>query len=358
MTIAALVRARAGDERVGLRFEDASWTWAEVVVEARRRAAFFRAHAPSDAPLHVGVLLDNIPEFWFTLCGAALAGATVVGINPTRRGPELARDIAHTHCAFVLTERSHLALFDTAGDLGIPGPLYVVDDPAWLGALAPFADAPLPDVDPAPTDTFMLIFTSGTTGAPKAVRMGHARLAAYGGKLAEMFALTPDDVCYSVMPLFHSNAAVAGFTNVLAVGRDGRVAPPLLRHELPARPPPLRRHVLQLRRQAAELHPRDTCRGRRCRQPVAGCVRERGLTPRHRSVRDALRLRRRRRVRLDRGRIEHVAHPRHPEGLARDAGRSGPARRSSIPTPRRNARPRASTRRAGSSTPTRRSARS
>jgi fatty-acyl-CoA synthase len=64
----------------------------------------------------------------------------------------------------------------------------------------------------------MLIFTSGTTGAPKAVRMGHGRLAAYGARLAEMFTLTPADVCYSVMPLFHSNAAVAGFANVLASG--------------------------------------------------------------------------------------------------------------------------------------------
>ena len=51
--------------------------------------------------------------------------------------------------------------------------------------------------------------------------MGHARLAAYGGKLAEMFGLDPDDVCYSVMPLFHSNAAVAGFANVLAAGATG-----------------------------------------------------------------------------------------------------------------------------------------
>ena len=61
-----------------------------------------RAPRPADAPFHVGVLLDNVPEFFFTLCGAALAGATVVGINPTRRGAELARDIAHTDCAFVL----------------------------------------------------------------------------------------------------------------------------------------------------------------------------------------------------------------------------------------------------------------
>src|SRR6516165_2171137 len=120
MTIAELVRARAGDRRVGLLFEDEEWTWAEVVDVAARRAAFFRAHAPVGAPSHVGVLLDNIPEFWFALCGAALAGATVVGINPTRRGAELARDIAHSDCAFVLTESSHLELFGAAPAGSVP----------------------------------------------------------------------------------------------------------------------------------------------------------------------------------------------------------------------------------------------
>jgi fatty-acyl-CoA synthase len=221
LTIGELVRARAGDGRVGLRFEDSVWTWAEVVDEAARRAAFFRANAPADAPFHVGVLLDNIPEFWFTLCGAALAGATVVGINPTRRGAELARDIVHSDCAFVLTEAAHLELFEAAGETAVPGGVHVVDSPEWSAALAPFAGAELPPSGPSPADTFMLIFTSGTTGAPKAVRMGHARLAAYGGKLAEMFALGPDDVCYSVMPLFHSNAAVAGFANILTAGATG-----------------------------------------------------------------------------------------------------------------------------------------
>jgi fatty-acyl-CoA synthase len=221
LTIGDLVRARTGDERVGLRFEDSSWTWAEIVDHAVQRAAFFRAHAPADAPFHVGVLLDNVPEFWFILCGAALAGATVVGINPTRRGAELARDIAHTDCAFVLTETAQLDLFEAAGNVVAPGGVFVVDSAEWTDAIAPFAGAEPGADGPAPADTFMLIFTSGTTGAPKAVRMGHARLAAYGGKLAEMFALGPDDVCYSVMPLFHSNAAVAGFANILAAGATG-----------------------------------------------------------------------------------------------------------------------------------------
>ena len=62
----------------------------------------------------------------------------------------------------------------------------------------------------------MLIFTSGTTGAPKAVRMSHGKLTGWGSNLAGRFPLTPDDVCYSAMPLFHSNAAVAGYTAPIA----------------------------------------------------------------------------------------------------------------------------------------------
>ena len=203
-TIADLIRARADDDRVGLRFEDEAWTYSELVAASAQRAAWLLAHKPADAPFHLGVLLDNVPEFWILLGAAALSGATLVGINPTRRGAELARDLHHTDCALLVTESSHLDLLDGAGEVVPRDALYVSDAPEWAATLAPYAGAPLPDVEISPADVFMLIFTSGTTGAPKAVRMSHGKLNGWGSNLAGRFPLTPDDVCYSAMPLFHS----------------------------------------------------------------------------------------------------------------------------------------------------------
>ncbi len=217
-TIADVVRARAGDDRIGLRFEDESWTYAELVDACSQRAAFLLAHKPADAPFHVGVLLDNVPEFWMMLGAAALSGATLVGINPTRRGAELVRDLQHTDCALLVTESAQLELLAGATDAVPRDSVFVVGTPEWEAALAPHRGAPLPSVEVSPADIFMLIFTSGTTGAPKAVRISHGKLSGWGTNLASRFPLTADDVCYSAMPLFHSNAAVAGYTAPMAAG--------------------------------------------------------------------------------------------------------------------------------------------
>ena len=65
---------------------------------------------------------------------------------------------------------------------------------------------------------FMLIFTSGTSGRPKAVRITHEKVTFPGQYLAERFGLTADDVHYVAMPLFHSNAVMAGWAPALVTG--------------------------------------------------------------------------------------------------------------------------------------------
>ena len=215
-TIAELVAARADDDSTGLLFENRSWTWAEVAHECAVRAALLRATRPHDRPFHVGVLLDNIPEYVFLLGGAALAGAAVVGINPTRRGAELADDIRHTDCGIVVTEAAHLPLL--AGlDLG-PGlggdRIVSVESGTWRDWLAEYAAAPVPAELPGPETLFVLIFTSGSTGAPKAVRGTQGRFAMLGARMP----FGPDDVLYCSMPLFHGNALASNFVPALTTG--------------------------------------------------------------------------------------------------------------------------------------------
>jgi len=219
-TVAELLVARAEDDHTGLRFEDESWTWRQVVAESEVRARMLSA-LRRQGPFHVGVLLENVPEYLFLLGGAALAGATVVGINPTRRGPELARDIGHTACQLIVTDSSQLPLLDGL-DTGVrpdrvllaDGPGYPprpADAPASAGADAPFEL-------PGPDTLYLLLFTSGSTGAPKAVRVSQGRMASQASVMAGGSGFGPGDVMYCAMPMFHGNALNTCVVPAIAAG--------------------------------------------------------------------------------------------------------------------------------------------
>ncbi|WP_369271265.1 AMP-binding protein [Streptomyces sp. R11] len=215
-TVAELVAARWGDHRPGLWFEGGMLTQHEMAAGAAVRAALLADLLPPGVEPHIGVLLDNTPEYPLWLSAAALAGAAVAGINPTRRGAELARDILHTECRVLITERAHLPLLT---GLDLPGlRLLLTDSAEYEALLAPYADA-RPDASrAAPHDRLLLYFTSGSTGAPKAAICSQGRLAAAGRSLAEQFRVRPDDVHYVCMPMFHGNAVIADWAPALAAG--------------------------------------------------------------------------------------------------------------------------------------------
>ena len=216
-TMADLVRARAGDGHPGLLFEDESWTYGEYVSACAERAALL-AELRRPGAFHVGVLLDNVPEFAMWLGAAALTGAVVVGVNPTRRGAELARDITHTECQLLVTETRYAPLLDGLYTGVDARRLLVTDSDAYAGAVDAHRGAPLPDVEVAESDLYLLLFTSGTSGAPKACLCSQGRLAGIGVTLSSMVGLNADDVCYVAMPMFHSNALMAGWAPALAGG--------------------------------------------------------------------------------------------------------------------------------------------
>ncbi|WP_370412975.1 AMP-binding protein [Streptomyces fradiae] len=224
-TVAELVRRQWNDHRTGLRDERTTLTHHQVAAGAAARAALLTELMPPrpGREPHLGLLLDNTPEYPLWLGAAALAGAAVAGINPTRRGAELARDIRHTDCRVLVTQRAHLPLLD-----GLPLPaglrVLVTDTDAYATLLAPYGTATPHDtfLRPAarPDTRFLLSFTSGSTGAPKAAVCSQGRLAAAGASLVSHFRIRPDDTHYICMPMFHGNAVIADWAPALAAGAD------------------------------------------------------------------------------------------------------------------------------------------
>ncbi|MFE7761935.1 long-chain-fatty-acid--CoA ligase [Streptomyces sp. NPDC057438] len=215
-TVAQLVADRWDDHRPGLWFEEQVLTHHEVAAGAAARAALLADHLPPTAEPHVGVLLDNTPEFPLWLSAAALAGAAVAGVNPTRRGPELARDILHTECRLLITEQAHLPLLDRLELDGVR--ILVTDTQPYAELLAPYADARPDPTRAGPADRLLLYFTSGSTGAPKAALCSQGRLAAAGRALVDRFGVRRDDVHYVCMPMFHGNAVIADWAPALVAG--------------------------------------------------------------------------------------------------------------------------------------------
>ena len=237
MTVADLVRRNGTDptirDRPFLVFDDFVLTHAEYYRESCRWAQMLLSRKPAEAPFHLGVLLDNLPEYLLAFGGAALAGATVVGINNTQRGDNLARDIVHSDCAFLVTEPAQLELTEPiraqltaisderllvvtrwsrgrAGDRRGAMPTTRLED-----ALGAADDPRIPIAEETP---LCLVFTSGTTGAPKAVVISHKRMCSTGEYVGGLMHVGRDDTGYIAMPLFHANSQQCGFMPALMQG--------------------------------------------------------------------------------------------------------------------------------------------
>jgi fatty-acyl-CoA synthase len=218
VTVGQLIRARASEraDALFLAFEQQHWTYGDYLTRCLKVANSLSALLGD--PRHVGVLMENRPEYLDVLGGAALSGSVVVGINATRRGPELERDIRHTDCRLLITD-------DTYGEL-----LRGLDVPPTLRVGGSFDDA----VDAAETtdrgwpvsddDLFLLIFTSGTTGAPKAVKCSHKRMVGTGTMVADLVELTAFDRAYVTLPMFHSNPLMCGYMPTLIRGASMALA--------------------------------------------------------------------------------------------------------------------------------------
>lgn len=173
----------------------------------------------------VGILLPASVDLVATLLAAAKLGAIAVPVNARFRATELGQIVAHSGMAVLVTAPEHLELVaDTLPDLDR-------QDPAGLAcAAAPelrrvlllsgahpgctdagaMADRAVPDGEVwfeqesvRVRDTAVLVYTSGTTAAPKAAMLSHEALCRLAVGIGDRLGYTAQDRIWTAIPLFH-----------------------------------------------------------------------------------------------------------------------------------------------------------
>ena len=229
-------------------------------------------------------------------------------------------DIRRADCQILLTDAEHRAPARRARPAGVRVLDVAADE--WADLLAAGAGELAPHREVGAMDTFMMIFTSGTSGEPKAVQVPHLMVLFSGPTWSSGSRSPPTTSATSRCRCSTPTRCVAGWAVALGSGAAMVPAQFSASRFLDGRAP-LRRDVHELRRQAARLragHPRAA---RRRRQPAAGRLRQRGERPRHRGVRRAVRLHGDGRLRLDRARGHH--HPRRRHARRARSARASPA---------------------------------
>ncbi len=216
-TAAELFVRYADRDDVAAHFEDRSYSWRELALESRRRAALWSELRDPHAPPHVGVLLDNTAEYLFWLGAAALTRSVIIGINATYRGAELAQLIDYTDCQALVTSDGYADLLSDAPSR-VPAERVVHTERAdyadQLAALEPSVAHVPAEAD----DLYLLIFTSGSTGFPKAVRCTQGRFARTGVHVKTVAELGPGSAVYAPLPFFHSSSLFTGLASALQAG--------------------------------------------------------------------------------------------------------------------------------------------
>ena len=206
--------ARYGD-RVFIRFGAEKLTYAEANATANRYAAALAGNGVGRGDV-VGIMLRNSPDAVLLMLAAVKCGAVAGMLNYHQRGEVLAHSIGLLDAKALVAESDLIdAIKDSGAD--VDG-LVTLEDFRERAADKP-TDNPRSASQVQARDTAFYIFTSGTTGHPKASVMTHHRwlraLAAFGGLGLRLKA---DDTLYCPLPLYHNNALTVAVSSVINAG--------------------------------------------------------------------------------------------------------------------------------------------
>jgi fatty-acyl-CoA synthase len=206
--------ARFGD-RVFIRFGEQQLTYREANATANRYAAVLAARGVGRGDV-VGIMLRNSPNAVLMMLAAVKCGAVAGMLNYHQRGEVLAHSLGLLDAKVLVVESDLVEAVEECGGPAVAPT--TVEEVQRLAATAPTTN-PASASAVLAKDTAFYIFTSGTTGHPKASVMTHRRwLAALGAFGGLGLRLKGSDTLYSCLPLYHNNALTVAVGSVINSG--------------------------------------------------------------------------------------------------------------------------------------------
>jgi fatty-acyl-CoA synthase len=179
------------------------WSYREVLAAAERGAQRLSARFEPGEP--VAVWAGNSPEWVLLEFAAGLAGVTLVTVNPAYQADELAHVLGHSKARGLFMAAEHRSrplppiLAQVRGRLPQLREVILLEE--WDQFSATDSSSPLPDIDPG--GPAQILYTSGTTGRPKAAVLTHRGLTNNARLAAATIGMRAGDIAVNPMPLFH-----------------------------------------------------------------------------------------------------------------------------------------------------------
>ena len=208
-------RAAQYGDRVFLKFDDQQITYRKANETVNRYAAVLAAKGVGHGDV-VGIMLRNSPDSVLLMLATVKCGATAGMLNYHQRGNVLAHSIGLLDAKAIIAESD---LIEPITESGVQTTgLTTVEEMRQAATTAPTTN-PATTAAVLAGDKAFYIFTSGTTGMPKASVMTHYRwlraLAGFGGL---GLRLNSSDTLYCCLPLYHNNALTVSVGSVLNAG--------------------------------------------------------------------------------------------------------------------------------------------
>lgn len=201
--------ARKYPDNIALRFEDAVVTYAQLVGLSAVAAGELQEHGVR-AGHRVGIMLPNVPQFAIWYYAVLSLGAIAVPMNPLLKRREVAHYLRDSGAQLLVVWHEVPTEAMTGLDVAT-----ITIDAATTPSAIPIVEVATRDDE----DTAVILYTSGTTGEPKGAELTHANLRHNVDVTVEtLLHLTPDDVVFGGLPLFHVFGQTCGLNAVVAVG--------------------------------------------------------------------------------------------------------------------------------------------